>query len=101
MVSHGRSGRPSTIKQWRTTRNATFPPLTGQSRLIGISADVFGTAFPAREHGVEVVPAVQPHHDDMAGNEGHESAHGSEMPDAGESKAAEDCGQPPELHWFE
>src|SRR5271165_1043227 len=74
---------------------------TAQSRLIGRSVDVLGIAFPAREHRIEVVPSVKSDHDEMARDEGHEGAHGSEMPDASEPKAAKNCGEPPKLYRLE
>ena len=51
-------------------------------------------AFPSRKHRVEIRPAVQHHHDQVSGNEGKESAHRREMPQAREMKPTKEKCQP-------
>src|SRR5438270_13534800 len=63
----------------------------------GLIPGVFRVFLPAREHGIKIIPAVQYHHYKVAGDEGQESAHGGEVPDAGQMEAAHQRAQPGKL----
>src|SRR5947209_6812709 len=56
--------------------------------------------FPADQHRVEILPTVYEHHDEVPGDEGEESAHRHEVPDACEMKSAEQRRHRRELDWF-
>src|SRR5947208_15663955 len=63
----------------------------------GLIPGILRVFLPAREHGIKIIPAVQYHHYKVAGDEGKESAHGGEVPHAGQVKAAHQRAQPGKL----
>src|SRR5438477_11387450 len=63
----------------------------------GLIPGILRVFLPAREHGIKIIPAVQYHHYKVAGDERQESAHGSEVPDAGHMEAAHQRAQPGKL----
>src|SRR5438445_10598356 len=60
----------------------------------GLIPGILRVFLPAREHGIKIIPAVQYHHYKVAGDESQESAHGSEVPNAGKVKATHQRAQP-------
>src|SRR5439155_22027099 len=63
----------------------------------GLIPCIVRVLFPAREHGIKIIPAVQYHHYKVAGDERQESAHGGEMPYARHVEAAHQRAQPCKL----
>src|SRR5437868_11003072 len=49
----------------------------------GLIPGILRVFFPAREHGIKIIPAVQYHHYKVARDEGKESAHGAKGPEPG------------------
>src|SRR5438552_15348754 len=63
----------------------------------GLIPGILRVFLPAREHGIKIIPAVQYHHYKVAGDESQESAHGGEVPNAGQVKATHQRAQPGKL----
>src|ERR1700680_426581 len=62
------------------------------------SGQVFRLALPTRQHGCEIVPSMQDHHDQVPQDEQEQCAENAKMPHPGPMKAAHQRSQEGKLH---
>src|ERR1700739_756263 len=59
---------------------------------------VFRVALPTRQHGCEIVPSMEDHHDQVPQNEQEQCAQNTKMPNPGPMKSAHQRSQEGKLH---
>src|SRR6266436_9342236 len=62
------------------------------------SRQVFRVALPTRQHGYEIVPSMQDHHDQVPQDEQEQCAENTKMPQPRPMKASQQASQEGKLH---
>src|SRR6266852_1703155 len=62
------------------------------------SGQIFRVALPTRQHGHEIVPSMEDHHDQVPQDEKEQCAENTKMPQPGPMKPAHERSQKGKLH---